>query len=133
MIYFLDTDICIYFLRGDIPGLADVFRAQRPDQIKIPAIVAAELFLGGHKSRDPAKTQKAIAAFLEPFEIIPFDLSAAETYAQIRENLETQGNIIGPNDLLIAATALSRKGTLITRNLKEFSRVPLLKIQDWII
>jgi tRNA(fMet)-specific endonuclease VapC len=129
--YFLDTDICIFALRGDHPGLVDEFRSRKPGTIKVPAIVAAELMLGAKKSSNTT-AQKAVAALLEPLEIAPFDEHAAEVYAAIRDELEKKGTLIGPNDLIIAATAASRRGTLVTHNVREFKRVPGLKVQDWI-
>ena len=132
MTFFLDTDICIFALRGDHPGLADAFRALKPERIKVPSIVVAELFLGAYKSSSPLTAQRAVDAFLEPFEVIPFDRHSAEAYAQVRSGLEEKGNIIGPNDLIIAATTLAHRGILVTHNKKEFSRVPGLQVQDWI-
>jgi tRNA(fMet)-specific endonuclease VapC len=71
--------------------------------------------------------------FLEPFDIVPFSDGATSTYASIRATLESRGNIIGPNDLLIAATVLSYNGILVTNNVREFGRVPDLKIENWVL
>jgi tRNA(fMet)-specific endonuclease VapC len=68
---------------------------------------------------------------LEPFEIVPFDTLCAEWYADIRENLERRGQVIGPNDLLIAATTLAHHGTLVTHNTREFRRIARLTLEDW--
>lgn len=119
-------------MRGDhARPLVEAFRAHQPDQIKVPAVVAAELYLGALKCSSVRTAQKAVEAFLEPYEIVPFDLQAAEVYADTRHVLEKAGNLIGPNDLIIASTVVSRRGILVTHNLKEFSRVPGLKAQDW--
>jgi len=74
----------------------------------------------------------ALEAFLEPLLILDFDSNAAEFYANIRANLERSGSIIGGNDLLIAAHAVSLDLVLITNNVKEFERVEGLKIENWI-
>ncbi len=131
MTFFLDTDICIFALRGDHAPLQAAFRALKPERIKVPSIVAAELFLGACKCPNSLTAEKAVDAFLEPFEVVPFDRGAAEVYAQLRSELESKGTVIGPNDLLIAATTLAHRGTLVTHNKKEFSRVPGLHLQDW--
>jgi len=68
---------------------------------------------------------------LNSFIIVPFDSSAAERYAQIRQNLEKRGRVIGPDDLLIAATVLTCGGVLVTHNTSEFSRVEGLRLEDW--
>lgn len=70
--------------------------------------------------------------FLEPFEIVGFDTDAAEIYAKIRFILEKNGRIMGPNDLLIAATVMSHKGILVTHNVREFSCVEGLHVEDWV-
>ncbi len=132
MTFFLDTDICIFALRGTHPALIEEFQSRKPDAIKIPSIVAAELWLGAYKSSNSSTAQKAVEAFLEPFEIISFDDKGAEAYAALRADLEEKGKPIGPNDLVIAATVLAHRGVLVTHNLKEFSQVPGLRTQDWL-
>ncbi len=131
MNWFLDTNTCIYALKGSYPAIqAHLFR-HVPERIKIPAIVAGELLLGAEKSRQGERVRLAVEQFLAPFEIVPFDRGAAEHYARIRGHLERIGKPIGPNDLLIAATALAAEGTLVTHNTREFSRVPGLALCDW--
>ncbi len=131
MIYYLDTDICIFALRGTYPALIKAFSSKTPDRIRLPSVVVAELMTGARKSGSQATAQKAVEAFMDAFEIAPFDLMAAEAYASIRSDLEEDGICIGPNDLIVAATVLSNHGTLVTHNVQEFSRVPGLRVQDW--
>jgi tRNA(fMet)-specific endonuclease VapC len=131
MTWFFDTNICINFLRGKYDAVAHIMTNTDPALIKIPAIVQAELLLGAMKSTDPTGTRKKVELFLLPFEIKPFDSSCAQSYAQIRATLEGAGQIIGPNDLLIAATALANNGILVTNNYKEFKRVADLQIENW--
>jgi tRNA(fMet)-specific endonuclease VapC len=105
--------------------------SHNPDTIRIPSIVAAELVHGAEKSLNTERSMEQVKKFLMQFEITPFDTLAAYSYGKIRASLEKQGQIIGPNDLIIAATALSRNGILVTNNTREFSRVQDLVLEDW--
>lgn len=131
MKYCLDTNTIIYFLKGTYPSIAAQLKTRRPDEILIPEIVRAELFFGATKSQHKARTLERIHAFLRPFQYLPFAGDAVEHYADIRANLETRGQSIGPNDLLIAATARANGATLVTHNTVEFQRVAGLNIEDW--
>ena len=131
MIFFLDTNICIYLLKGRYPNIAEVMRGLSPTTIKIPAIVAAELYYGAERSSNVKKALGIVKKFLEPFELVAFCTKAAIESSTIRVLLEKEGRIIGPYDILIAATALLHGGTLVTRNTKEFNRVPGLRVVDW--
>ena len=131
MSFFLDTDICIFALKGRFAAIEGHLRSSSPEQIKIPSIVKAELLLGARKSDNPQKVSAVIEAFLSPFESIPFCHRCAVLYAQIRYELETKGEKIGPNDLIIAATAVVHHSTLITHNTREYQRIAQLKLQDW--
>ncbi len=118
-------------MRGRYPQIQQRMIKLRPYQIKIPSVVKAELLLGALKSDHPKKTGRVVNNFIEPFEIVPFDDSAAKVYARIRADLERIGKPIGPNDLIVAATAIAQGATLVTHNTKEFSRINSLKIVDW--
>ena len=131
MKYFLDTNICIYYLKGMYPGIVKKLLSKNPEDIKIPSIVKAELFYGAEKSESKSKTKEKIIEFLLPFEIVGFNDEATEVYGKTREYLEKKGMIIGPNDLILASTVLSQNGTLITNNVKEFKRIKELKIENW--
>jgi len=131
--YYLDTNTCIYFMKGMYQSILDAFKVHKPEDIKIPALVKAELLLGVEKSDKKKHNQILYAKFLEPFEIISFDDEAAILYATIRAALEKKGKIIGPNDLIIAATVMAKNGILVTHNTKEFNRIPGLKTEDWVI
>jgi predicted nucleic acid-binding protein len=78
-----------------------------PNTIKIPAIVVAELAHGAEKSLDSDKNIERVKKFLMPFEIVSFDICAAYSYGKIRSSLEIRREVVGPNDLIIAATVLS--------------------------
>lgn len=132
MIYFLDTNTCIYFLNGKFESVKDKLLSLPPDRIKIPAIVKAELLFGAFKSNRREETVKKVELFLSPFEVISFGDKAAYEYGTIRLALEISGNPIGPNDLIIAATTIAENATLVTHNVSEFSRVSKLKFEDWV-
>jgi len=129
--YFLDTNICIHFLKGDFPILLSNFKRHKASIIKISAIVAAELRFGAEKSIKKTENHAKIKEFLKPFSIVPFDDKSASVYAEIRTACEKIDKPVGPNDLLIAATVMAANGTLVTRNRSEFSSIKGLNITDW--
>lgn len=131
MQFCLDTNTCVDALRGRHRAMVERFGRYVPQDFSVPAIVRAELLLGALRSRDPLRTREAVEAFLAPYELLPFDRNAAGHYAEVRHDLEIRGLPIGPNDLVIAATARSRNLTLITHNTGEFGRVRGLAIEDW--
>ncbi len=131
MIYYLDTNICIYYLKGLYPELFDRIHSYSIKEIKIASLVKAELLYGAAKSERREDNTSKVEKFLLPFEIIPFDDKAASIYARIRAELTGKGTPVGPNDLIIASTVLANKGTLITNNEREFGRIPDLPIENW--
>lgn len=131
MTFFLDTNICIYALKGRYPIIRSHLEQCLPSAIKISAMVHAELLLGSRKSDQAKEVLSILEPFLAPFEVVPFDKKASEVYAEIRSDLEKRGTIIGPNDLIIAATVLANHGVLVTHNIREFKKVANLKIEDW--
>ena len=133
MIRFLDTNICIYFLKGTHPLVRNRLMEYGPEDIKIPALVKAELLYGAAKSDRQEENETHLALFLEPFEIVPFDDNATACYADIRSRTEVKGTPVGPNDLIIAATVLSRNGLLVTNNIREFQRIRDLVLENWIL
>ncbi|MBM9545805.1 type II toxin-antitoxin system VapC family toxin [Leptospira sp. 201903074] len=132
MNYFLDTNICIYFLKGKNINIENNIKKLNPNRIKIPSIVKAELLLGALKSQNPKKNRDIVLDFVDPFEIIGFNDTESEIYSEIRSNLELKGLSIGPNDLIIASIVLNNNGILVTNNQKEFSRIQSLKLENWI-
>jgi tRNA(fMet)-specific endonuclease VapC len=131
--YYLDTNTCIYFLNGTYNSILAEFKVHKPEDIKIPALVKAELLLGVEKSERKELNIISYNKFLEPFEVVSFDDGSSVVYAKIRAALERKGKVIGPNDLIIAATVISHKGILITHNTKEFSKISGLQIEDWVM
>ena len=132
MSYFLDTNMCIYFLKGLYPKLLSKMLSMHPSDIKVPVIVKAELFYIAEKSGKYDDYIQKISAFLSPFEIVPFGNSAVVHYSNIRVLFEKSGIPIELNNILIAATVLADNGILVTNNHKEFSCIPKLQIENWI-
>jgi tRNA(fMet)-specific endonuclease VapC len=130
MKYFLDTNTLIYFFKG-LGNVSDHLLAKPPYEIWIPSIVVFELEVGIGKSGSPKKRKEQLNDFLSIVNVIPFGYDEAICASDIRIKLEKKGILIGPYDILIAASALSSKATLITHNIKEFKRVDGLKIEDW--
>lgn len=133
MKFYLDTNICIYFLKGEHENIRIRLLEKHPDEIKICSIVKAELLLGAEKSVRKEENGKKVNEFLFPFEIAAFGEKESVSYAKIRAKLEKEGRIIGPNDLLIAATVLANDGILITNNVAEFERVKGLALENWVV
>ena len=131
MIYFLDTNIIIYSIKNSYPGIQNHFLRIPSQKISIPSIVTAEIEYGAKKSFDYDKTIQIYRQFMNTFSITDFNDKAAICYGDIRAYLEKTGTMIGPNDMLIASIVLAEEGVLVTHNVKEFSKVPNLKLEDW--
>jgi len=129
--YLLDTNICIYAIKREAEVLRRL-QERGPDDFGISAITVAELWFGAAKSSRPQRTRESVDAFLRPFEVLPFAGEAAQEYAELRLQLEKAGQPIGERDLLIASIAKSRRLTVVTHNVREFSRVSGLKVEDWL-
>ena len=130
MTYLLDTNICVYAIKRE-PSVLRTLQEHGPDDFGISAITVAELWFGAAKSSRAPQTRSSVDTFLEPFEILPFTIEAADDYADIRLELEKGGRPIGERDLLIAATARSRRLIVVTSNVREFGRVSGLEVEDW--
>lgn len=127
----LDTNICIYIIKRKPKAVIERFLRTDLSQIGISSITMSELTYGVHKSVKPEQNQIALAQFLAPLEIWPYGDEAAHYYGGLRAYLEKKGTPIGSLDMLIAAHALSIACSLITNNIKEFTRVPGLKLENW--
>lgn len=128
--YVFDTNVFVNFLRGKLPLGLELLKNTDSRLVKVPAIVKAELLVGAIKSRNPEKSRKAVEELLVNFEILPFDDRCAIAYANIRAELELAGNRIESNDLIIAATAISRDAILATNDLNDFGRIPHLRLMS---
>ncbi len=132
MRFLLDTNICIYIIKRKPQQVVERFNTLPPADIGISAITVAELEYGVQKSQKPKQNRTALQQFLIPLEILVFDQKAAQTYGTIRADLERKGQVIGSLDMLIAAQAKSENLTLVTNNVREFLRIPDLKVENWI-
>ncbi len=129
--YFLDTCLLINILRKKMPYVRRKMEACDPGFFAVPSVVYGELLLGAFKSNNPHNAEMHVEKLVQPFEIVPFDARCARTYARIRADLEGRGRTIGPNDLIIAATALANEAVLVTSNVGEFKRVSGLRLEEW--
>ena len=111
--------------------MASRLRDQAPQEVYLCSVVKAELAYGARHSARVAENLELLKRFFGPFISRPFDDRCAEHYGLIRADLSKQGAPIGPNDLLIAATARALDLTLVTNNTREFSRVLGLRVVDW--
>lgn len=129
--FLLDSCICINLMRGVLPRTLQLMQESSPKLFGIPFIVEAELLTGAEKSSNPAQTRLKVERFLAPFQRVEFDSSCAHAYAQLRADLERRGCKIGPNDLVIASCAVAHGATLISGNIREFSCVKGLRLENW--
>lgn len=130
-LYLLDTNACIRVLNNSSEPLVARLQEHQPSELRLSSVVKAELLHGARKSARVAANLELLRFFFSAFACRPFDDLCAEHYGLIRADLERQGLIIGPNDLLIAATARAHDLVLVTHNVAEFSRVPGLRVEDW--
>jgi len=103
----------------------------RPADVCVSSVTLSELEYGVAKSGAPDKNKLALAEFMTPIEVMPYDDQVAPHYGRIRAELEAHGQPIGPLDTMIAAHAISLGLTVVTSNEREFRRVPDLKIENW--
>lgn len=129
--YLLDTNICIYIRRVRPPHVAERFHSISPEALAMSSVTFAELVYGARKSQAFAENMQRLLALRKSIRVLPFDDAAAEAYGAIRADLERRGQLIGSNDLLIAAHALSLGATLVTNNTGEFARVTGLRLENW--
>lgn len=128
----LDSNTISYYFRGD-PQVVTRLLAQKPSDLAVPAIVVYELKYGLKRLPNEASRPRlqALETLLQPMWKLPFDDECADVAASLRTDLERQGRPIGPMDTLIAATAIHHRATLVTRNVREFSRIAELSVINW--
>ncbi|MBU1181775.1 MAG: type II toxin-antitoxin system VapC family toxin [Pseudomonadota bacterium] len=132
MKYLLDTNICIYVINESPQKVLKKFAQHPVSEFGISSITHAELQYGIEKSKNKNQNQSALDEFLLPLTILPFHgQRLVACYGEIRALLESEGKTIGPLDMLIAAHALTLNLTIVSNNIKEFSRIPNLKYENW--
>ena len=131
MRYMLDTNICIYAIKHKPEKVFQKIQTVDPQDVCVSSVTYAELVHGVEKSAAVEKNRLALSMLLANIEILDFDVDAADCYGKIRADLEKKGTPIGLLDMMIAGHAMSMGYTVVTNNVKEFSRVPDLKIENW--
>jgi len=130
MKFLLDTSICVFFLRGKL-NLDDYIKQKGRENCFISEVTIAELRYGAENSDNPAKSHKAVDTFLNGLSIIPI-FGCIRRYAKEKVRLRKAGKPIHDEfDLMIGATAIENKLTLVTDNLKDFERLDGIKIENW--
>jgi tRNA(fMet)-specific endonuclease VapC len=129
--YLLDTDICSYIMKRSHPALLERIRKVPIVEQALSVVTVAELLYGVKLSARQKQAREAFNAFVRHLEVMEWPVEAAEHYADIRADLKRRGEMIGANDLLIAAHARSFKAILVTNNVREFGRVKGLKVENW--
>lgn len=127
----LDSNTCIQFLNASHAGVKRQFLAHHPSDLALCSIVKAELLYGAYRSARVAANLQRLQTFFAPMRCLPFDDACVHTYGQLRAVLVAKGVVIGANDMLIAAVALTHKLTLVTHNTREFARIDGLTLEDW--
>ena len=131
MRYMLNTNICIYVIKHKPEKAFQKLQTIHPEDVRISSVTYAELVHGIEKSIAVEKNRLALSMLLANMEILDFGVDAADCYGKIRAGLEKKGTPIGPLDMMIAGHAQSLGYTVVTNNVKEFSRVSALKIENW--
>ena len=129
--YLLDTNICIYITKYNPPAVRERFLRHTNIELTMSVITLGELRHGAEKSNSPKKASAAIERLINTIKVMPIDDAVAQQYGKIRAKLEQSGQIIGNNDLWIAAHAKAEEWILVTNNEREFKRVAGLKIENW--
>ena len=131
-LYMLDTDTCAFIMRGPSENLRQKLLAAPMDKQSISVVTLAELLYGVRLSSKPRQNKEALDAFVKYVSVFDWPEDAAQDYAEIRVHLKQKGQMIGANDLMIAAHARSIGAVLVTNNEREFRRVAGLKVENWL-
>ncbi|EJM10580.1 putative nucleic acid-binding protein, contains PIN domain [Pseudomonas sp. GM21] len=129
--FMLDTNICIFTVKNKPQIVREAFNLH-DGQLCISAVTLMELIYGAEKSATPEKNLAVIEGFAARLEVLPFDNEAAAHTGMIRSELAKAGTPIGPYDHMIAGHARSRGLIVVTNNVREFVRVPGLRVEDWV-
>ncbi len=131
MAYMLDTNHWIYLLKGRSPALARKLDRIDPQDVRFCSVVKEELYYGAHKHANREARLAILGELFARHDSADFDNAAAEEAGRLRHGLEKRGEVIGPHDLQIAAIAVTNGWVMVTNNIKEFQRIPKLKLEDW--
>jgi tRNA(fMet)-specific endonuclease VapC len=129
--YLLDTNICIYLRQNRPPKVTERFRQMQHGEAALSVITYGELLYGAERSQQRARALESVTRLVSLLPVLSMPEEAAATYGEIRATLEMQGQLIGGNDLWIAAHAKSSGLILVTNNERDFKRISGLKLQNW--
>ena len=132
MTHLLDTDICIYWLKGSRPILEHA-EAIGPSRIAISTITVAELYFGAYNSAKVDENLARAEAFVRQVAVLPLNDSTLKTFGKLKTNLRKQGQPLADFDLLIAGTALAEGRILVTNNIQHYVRIPDLQLENWMV
>lgn len=130
--YLLDTNICIYIAKHRPPAVRQRFEQLPASAVAMSIITLGELRFGAAKSQQPQAALQSVNHLAGVVAVHPLPLAAAEHYGDIRAHLQRSGQIIGNNDLWLAAHARAMGWVLVTNNEREFQRVPGLQVENWV-
>ena len=129
--YMLDTNICIHVMKNYPHNLKEKFNLLA-EQLCISSITLGELHYGAEKSARRADNLTAIEHFVARLDMLPFGVKAAAHYGQVRAELKRAGTPCGPHDMQIGGHARSEGLIVVTKNLREFSRMPGIRTENWV-
>lgn len=129
--YMLDTNICIFTIKNKPQVVRGAFNRHH-GQLAISTVTLMELIYGAEKSAAPERNLAIVEGFAARLDVLDYDIQGAAHTAQLRAELAKAGTPIGPYDRMIAGHARARGLTLVTNNLREFQRVPGLRVEDWV-
>lgn len=129
--YLLDTNILSELVTNPQGAISEHIARVGETNVCTSVIVAAELRFCARK-RQSRRLTNNVNAILAAIEVLPLEEPADQAYGELRANLERRGGVIGPNDMLIAAHALSLDKVVVTANRREFARVPGLRVENWL-
>ncbi|QLF94891.1 tRNA(fMet)-specific endonuclease VapC [Pseudomonas sp. ABC1] len=129
--FMLDTNICIFTIKNRPEQVRETFK-RHSGQLSISTITLMELIYGAEKSSNPERNLADVEGFAARLDVLPYDSQAATHSGQLRSELARVGKPIGPYDQMIAGHARSQGLILVTNNLREFERVPGLRVEDWV-
>lgn len=130
--YLLDTNICIYIAKGQPLAVRHRFENHTLQELAMSTITVGELRFGAEKSHARERALATIDQLVHMIQPCALPMTAADHYGHVRASLQQQGLPIGNNDLWLAAHALAEGWTLVTNNTREFSRVPGLRLENWV-
>ena len=129
--FFLDTNICVYFMSRKYPAVTAQFKARDPQTLFVSALVAGELAYGVELSARVESNRTRLNAFLSMLQVVAWDEQAMWHFGQQKARMKKAGTKIGEIDLLIGCQALALGATLVTNNTREFERIDGLQLENW--